>query len=294
MKSTRHVINATTEFLVNAAPTQERNFSPYPMVNLPANGYATRDKSGKLSSCVARFVLFFGILASDQSSYGQAANATMKLVNPPYIARTSNFMAVAFQLKADEAQKLLPANVRVKSDGKGFVSGGMEIYTTDQIYGVSKYTIAFVYVEVIGNGIPNGMPGNWPIWGAVDNDKALQSFTHFYNYPYRQQKITIERKGDEQVATVGGNGGEGFTLTLKIRPDKPVSGEGVATIYSQSSTGKTLLTEIPWLANGNQADVVSFEVAAGDNRALRAIQGVKPSYAQTSTNAFSYSRPIAQ
>ena len=36
--------------------------------------------------------------------------------SPPYIARTSNFMAIAFHIEAEEVQKLLPANVKVKTD----------------------------------------------------------------------------------------------------------------------------------------------------------------------------------
>lgn len=100
----------------------------------------------------------------------------------PYTARTSNFMALAFQLKAYEAQKLLPADVKSKSDDSGMASGGMEIYTTDQIYGVPGYTIAFLYVVVEGN-----------------------------------------------------------------KKDAP-------------------LMPIPWLANGNQTEVVSFQVRTGGNK----------------------------
>jgi hypothetical protein len=87
--------------------------------------------------------LVLSALTSMQSRYAQKANSAMKMLSPPYIARTSNFMALAFQLKADEAQKLLPADVKIKSDDSGMASGGMEIYTTDQIYGVPGYTIAF-------------------------------------------------------------------------------------------------------------------------------------------------------
>jgi len=41
----------------------------------------------------------------------------------------------------------------------------------------------------------NGKPGNWAIWGAVNNDTTLKNFKHFYNYPYRWEKeIMIEKE----------------------------------------------------------------------------------------------------
>src|SRR5687768_13525342 len=108
-------------------------------------------------------VLLFLAAGLFQSVYGQADKPAINPVSPPYIARTSNFMAIAFRVKADEVQKLLPANVKVKSDDKGLATGGMEIYTTDQIYGMPKYTIAFIYVEVSTPDSNNSTSGNWPI-----------------------------------------------------------------------------------------------------------------------------------
>lgn len=248
-----------------------------------------------LAQRAVMFVLLFLAAASFPSLYGQATNSAIKPVNPPYIARTSNFMMILFHLKAGEAQKLLPANVKVKSDDKGLVTGGMEIYTTDQIYGVPKYTIAFIYVEISGEESNSGTSGNWPVWGMVNNDTSLQNFRHFFNYPYHHEKrMTIEKKGTEQVATVGDNGGEGLTLKLRRKTDRPVAGEGLATIVSQSLNGRILKTEIPWLANGNEANIVSFEVRAGSNKVLETIRGAKPFYGQISTNVFSYTRPITQ
>src|SRR5687768_2275049 len=97
-------------------------------------------------------LLIIGLLslstASFQTIYGQTIITNMKMTTPPYIARTSNFMAIAFHIKADEVQSLVPANVKVKIDEKGRATVGMEIYTTEQVYGVPNYTLAFIYVTV--------------------------------------------------------------------------------------------------------------------------------------------------
>lgn len=113
-------------------------------------------------------LLFIGLLSlftgSLQSIYGQTNNQNMKTINPPYIARTSNFMAIYFYVEAKEVQKLLPASVKVKSDDKGLATAGMEMYTTDQVYGMPNFSIAFIYVEASVSGSVNGTSGYYPIW----------------------------------------------------------------------------------------------------------------------------------
>ncbi len=227
-----------------------------------------------------------------QSAHGQTNNQNMKMINPPYIARTSNFMAIYFNVEAKEVQKLLPESVKVKSDDKGLATAGMEMYTTDQVYGMPNFSIAFIYIEVNVSGNVNGTSAYYPIWGVVNNDTALQNFRHFFNFPYKvENKISIQ-KGTEQVITIGASNGEGLTLKLQREENKPVSAEGIAPLLSISEKDGVLITEIPWLAYGNQASIVSFEVRAGSNKVLQMIQGIKPFYAQVSSNVFSYTKPI--
>jgi hypothetical protein len=217
----------------------------------------------------------------------------MEMTSPPFIAKTSNFMAIAFHVKAEDVESMMPANLKVKTDEEGRASLGMEIYTTDQVYGVPNYTLAFISVTVNSLGSNNETDYYYPIWGAMNNDTALQSFKHFYNFPYQQQTVTVT-KGDEQVATVGESDGEGITLKLKSNSSSPINAEGVAPILSQSADGKTQVTEIPWLANGNEASVISFEIRPGSSKVLQVLQGAEPFYGQVSTNVFSYTKPIGQ
>ena len=220
-----------------------------------------------------------------------------EMVTPPFVAQTSNTMFVMFHLNADEAQELLPPNVKVNRNEDGLATGGLEIYNTDQVSGMENFTIAFLTleVEVGGEGNNDGTPGNWPVWGVINNEATLSSFKDFYNYPYHfEEKMTIEEKEDEQVATVGGNNGVGIIVNLAKNIDQPVSADGVATVLSQSKDGIVLRTEIPWIANGNQASVISFEVNPGNNEVLKAIQNATPIYGQISSNVFSYTQPLTQ
>ncbi|WP_176454312.1 hypothetical protein [Siphonobacter sp. BAB-5385] len=219
-----------------------------------------------------------------------AQSLQMNQTPPPYIAKTSNFMAIAFQVKAGDAQTLVPANLKVKSNEQGLVTGGMEIYTTDQTSGIPSYSIAFIYLEVMSQE----QAGNWPIWGAVSDVKALEHFKHFYNFPYIHKKIKIETRGNQQMASIGEGEEEGLMLSLQKQMDKAVASKGLARIYSYSTEGQMLLTEIPWLASGHQGKVLSLEIRAGKNKTLQLLEGVQPSYSQISTNAFSYSKPLKQ
>jgi hypothetical protein len=242
-------------------------------------------------------LLIIGLLslltAFFQTTYGQAINTDMDMISPPYIARTSNFMAIAFHIQTDKVQSLVPANVKVKTDEEGRANLGMEIYTTEQVYGVPNYTLAFIHITVNSLDSNNETDYYYPIWGAMNNDTALQSFKHFYNFPYQQQTVTVT-KGDEQVATVGASNGEGITLKLKSSSNSTISAEGVAPILSQSADGKMQVTEIPWLANGNEASIISFEIRPGSSKVLQVLQGAEPFYGQVSTNVFSYTKPIRQ
>lgn len=221
------------------------------------------------------------------------ATATANLAAPPYMARTSTAMMALFHFNADEVQKLLPDNVRAKSDASGQVIGGVEMYTTDQAYGVANYSLAFFFVQVSGVAGSSGEEGNWVVWGKVDNRSALQGFTGFYNYPYKMdEQVSITREGNEALAVIGKDSPESFKLELKIKNDKPFAAEGLANSYSQLSDGKIVKAEIPWLADGNEAEVVSFQVSVGDSPVLKILQQGKAFYAGVSNNAFSYSSPI--
>jgi len=94
------------------------------------------------------------------------------------------------------------------------------------------------------------------------------------------------------VAIIGESGGEGLTLQLGVKFNQPVAAEGLAAIYSRSMKDKVLTTEMPWLANGFEANIVSFVVRPGSSRVLQALQKAQPVYGQVSSNVFSYTKPF--
>ncbi|WP_323816481.1 hypothetical protein [Cellvibrio sp. NN19] len=246
----------------------------------------------QLSSFLALSILL-GAAASPL--FAQDKSQKDELTSPPYIARTSNSAMVLFHFKTEDIQPLLPKNVKAKADEKGVVSGGIEMYTTDQAFGTPNYSLVFFFVEVTGINGDDKASGNWALWGKMDNDIALNHFINFYNYPYSVEKnLTIKREGDESSITVGDSSKEGFTLKLKAKTDQPLSAGGVANSFSQLTNGKVVKTEIPWLVDGNQATVVSFDVQSGKSPILSVLKKGKPVFSAMSKNSFSYQRPHPQ
>lgn len=225
-----------------------------------------------------------------------AQNSTdmnQNLISPPFIAKTSNFMAMAFQVEAVEAQKLLPEGVLVVPNEEGFATGSLEIYKTDQAYGIPNYTIAFFTIAVKSEASDNGKEGNFPVWGVIDSPGALASFQHYFNFPYSVvDKILLEGSDSGLTSKIEVKGNMILSLSLKKDPAKPVKAEGLAVILSKSQAGELLSVEIPWLAEGNQTDIVKLEVNAADSNPLSILSKAKPFYSQMSSNVFSYSKPM--
>lgn len=226
--------------------------------------------------------------------YGQnSTDMNQNLQSPPFIARTSNFMALVFQVDAGAAQKLLPEGVLAVPNEGGFATGSLEIYKTDQAYGIPNYTIAFFTLAVRSEASNYGKEGNWAVWGVIDNQGALASFQQYFNFPYRVvDHILLEGSEDKLAAKIEEGGSSILSLVLKKDPAKPVKAEGLAVILSKSQAGEFISVEIPWLAEGNQTDIVTFEVNATDNSPLSILSKAKPFYSQVSSNVFSYSKPI--
>jgi len=98
------------------------------------------DSSVMYIKCLKLIVLLLFLSTIIHSPlYGQD-----EMVTPPFVAQTSNTMFVMFHLNADEAQELLPPNVKVNRNEDGLATGGLEIYNTDQVSGVENFTIAFL------------------------------------------------------------------------------------------------------------------------------------------------------
>lgn len=222
-----------------------------------------------------------------------SSDMNQNLISPPFIARTSNFMALAFQVDAAEAQKMLPDGVVAIPNEEGFATGSLEIYKTDQAYGIPNYTIAFFTIAVKAEASNYGKEGNWPVWGVIDSPGALASFQHYFNFPYRVvDNILLEGSEDMLAAKIEEEGNVILSLTLKKDPAKPVKAEGLAVILSKSQVGELLSVEIPWLAEGNQTDIVTFEAKATENSPFSILGKAEPFYSQVSSNVFSYSKPI--
>lgn len=254
------------------------------------------EKANRKSLIITRLykalTLLFICFSMTKPIYGQDSSATTtQLISPPFIGRTSGFMGMGFRLNPQEAQKLLPKGIIAKTDENGSATGNLEIYRTDQVFGVPAYTIAFFVIEVKTQDEQHPKEGNWIVWGAIDNKEALASFKQFYNLPHSYSKnIFLEASGGVHKAKVGNNTEGSLEISFRKNNAKPVRAEGLAVILNHSADSKLIKVEIPWLAEGYQTDIVSFKITPGNSDALKVLQNIQPFYSQVSSNVFSYSK----
>ncbi len=232
---------------------------------------------------------FLLMISFSSSTHGQTVNFS----SPPYIVQSSNFMLVNFNLKAEDVQKLLPEKIKVKSNN-GMVAAGIEMYSVDNIYGIPKYTMAFIYVEVNDLASNDGSPGHWAIWGNMNNNAALQNMKHFYNFPYTlESKMSIGINGKEYTAIIGDTTTPLLKMKLKIIESQAYTGQGIVNMCARLADGKTIKTEVPWLTQGNNGEVLTFEVNTNTDSVLNLLKDVTPNSGYIAPKQiFSYSKPV--
>lgn len=237
-------------------------------------------------------ILILSTISCSVSDKKEDENLALEQKTYHMLARTSSTMSIQFQIREDEAQKLLPKTVSVKSNSEGLVNGGIEVYKTKQVYGVPTYSIAFATLEINKIKSNEDVSGNWAIWGVMNNDASLQNFKDIYHLPYIIEKnISFEQDEDEYNVIIGDIAKRGLRLRLKINSDKPFAGEGLANMYSQNKNEQILKTAIPWLAEGHEANIISFEIWDGGDETLQIIKRAKPIFGAVSSNTFSYTTP---
>lgn len=241
----------------------------------------------KIKQLLFLTILTVGTMAILNSN---SANAQSKnLTPPPYVARNSNSMGIQFRIMASDAAQLLPEGIIPKVDENGMVVGGIESYTTDQIYGIPNFSISFITIEVKDINQLIGNNGNWVVWGAIDNKEALEHFKHFFNLPfYLEEKIEFQKTENNQSLIVGN---QLIELTLSMNSEKVIKAEGLANNFTKTEGGQILKTKIPWLADGYSAEVVYFKINSGGNETLRLLENAKPFFSLLSKNTFSYTAP---
>jgi hypothetical protein len=236
--------------------------------------------------------IFFPVLVILLVQTMRANSQQNTLTDPPYLAHSSNFVMMLFNLEQDVVQTLLPPGVKAKINTAGTVTAGIEIYETDRIHGVSQYGIVFIFVEVADLESNNGTPGHWAIWGKVNQKNTLQSMLHYFNFPYSFDEIKVTKEDNTYTATVGTNQ---IKLKLRYNEKQPFAGEGVVNMCSASKDGKIIKTEVPWFSTGSAAELISFEVDPRGNTILEIIKKATPHFSLISTNqSFSYSRPVTR
>jgi|GEM_PF-3106356 len=104
-------------------------------------------------------LLSAGLLAAVPASTAQAEEK--KIPPPPYQMSGANTVTIAVQWDADTVDKLLPAGLKAV-DG---YSGGINVYTAPDGFGLTPYSAAYAYVSVQGFDSANGTNARYILQG---------------------------------------------------------------------------------------------------------------------------------
>ncbi|MBW1298586.1 hypothetical protein [Aquimarina litoralis] len=218
-----------------------------------------------------------------------------KITAPPFMASSTNFSISLFDATPESVKEILPEGMQPKTKENGFVTVGFELYTTARIYGMPKFSIAFIYVEVENCDAKNGTAGHWAVWGNTNNKEVLNNLVSNYKFPYEYSSgIYITSQEDNYSGTITGNEGERIHLKLKIlKETTPFTAEGIVNMCGRKENGDTVLSEVTWFTNGQNAEVISLDITPANNKVLRLLKDLKPFWSMVSKEqTFCYSSPI--
>jgi len=234
------------------------------------------------------------LLCMQFKSYAQEAENSIADSPPPYMANSSNFALVLFNLDVEKVKSILPRDIHPNINDSGMVTAGLEMYTTERVFGLPNFTMAFIFVEVEGMDSENGTPGHWAIWGNSNNKKVLHRFETYYNFPYvYQEHLDIALTEKEFSGEIGSEGNPTIALKIALQNDQPVVTEGIVNMCAKRKDNSTIASEVVWFTNGYVGKPVSFQIRSKGVSTLEILKGVQPYWALVSNRQqFCYSKPL--
>ena len=223
-------------------------------------------------------------------SLAAPATAEDKAPPPPY--QQANAYTVTIAVQWDEAVRdLLPAGLQ-PVDG---MSGGINIYTAPDGYGLAPYTAAYTYVSVAGYDAPGGTQARYILGGFYGPDpKVAAAMRDNYGSNVQAGEARQMAAGDAWQG-VGGADGKA-TLKVTVRPkggDCPRI-QGTLNYVGEPADAKAFsLLQIPFVGDFCAGDPVSVEIDAPGDDVLGKLKVVKMlGGGQLKNGHFSFSRPL--
>jgi len=191
---------------------------------------------------------------------------------PPYQTKCEGF---GLFLSYDEAavRALLPPGIEPVDE----MSGGINVYTADQGYGLAPYSAFYFYVHVKGLDSSDGTKARWMLQGVYGPDARVPAaLRKYYGMPVRAGESRLETK---EASTVGIGALAGQDVVRLVAAPKPATVRSVAGTINfpgrLETTREIVVLEMPYIADICDADPVSIDLSAPAGDALNKVMPVK-------------------
>jgi hypothetical protein len=210
---------------------------------------------------------------------------------PPYQTKCDGFGVL---LAYDEAvvRSLLPPGIEPVDE----MSGGINLYTAEQGYGLAPYSAFYFYVHVKGLDSADGTKARWMLQGVYGPSTRVPAALHkYYGLPVRAGESLLESKEASTVGIGTFAGQEVVRIVVSPKPTTYESEAGIIHFPGQLETTREIVVmQMPYVAEICDADPVSIDVRAPAGDPLNKLKSVKMLGGFAFKNfTFAFPRPVS-
>jgi Acetoacetate decarboxylase (ADC) len=210
---------------------------------------------------------------------------------PPYQTKCDGFGVLA---AFDEAvvRSLLPPGIEPVDD----MSGGINLYTAEQGYGLAPYSAFYFYVHVKGLDSSDGTKARWMLQGVYGPEARVPAALHrYYGLPVRAGESRLETKEASTVGIGTLAGREVVRIVVTPKPTTSKSAAGAINFPGQlETTHEIVVLQMPYIAEICDAEPVSIDITAPAGDPLNKVKPVKMLGAFAFKNfTFAFPRPAS-
>ena len=234
-------------------------------------------------------VMLFAVALVISSITSITLFAEEALPAPPYLVANSQHIIVGVAFDEAAVREMLPPGIE-PVDG---ITGGINIYTANDGWGVAPYTAAYFWVDIVGFDSADGTKARWMLQGVYGPATTSQALRVNFGWPVRTGSSTRESVGDNIRAIGMLNGRKFIEVVITPKPDSCQSIQSTLNYLGLLENGKVVTTQIPVIGDVCGADPVSVAINAPAGDPINKLKPVSVLWAIEFKNGyFSFSRPL--
>src|SRR5262245_31839115 len=191
---------------------------------------------------------------------------------PPYLTKCGGFgLLVAYD--AALVRSLLPRGIEPVDE----MSGGINLYTASQGYGLAPFSAFYFYVHVKGFDSSDGTKARWMLQGVYGPERRVPSALHkYFGLPVRagESRHEVSEASTVGIGTLAGQD----VVRIVVRP-QPATYNFVAGAINfpglLEATREIVVLQMPYISEICDADTVSSHVMAPASDPLSKLKSVK-------------------